>query len=150
VGLRPIVELQETRGGLVDGPRPVCPQNVHELVAAGKLGIALPKRLCEAGPINGQHGDRLGNGLFATTGGVVTICGSDFRVDGVPVPFGAIDATMGRLTGTLCDGSGFDMEFQRSFAGFRLDDSMGQIVLSSDAPVSSQEATWGSLKATFR
>lgn len=55
--------------------------------------------------------------LLVYGGGAVTIFGSDFRLDGIPVGFGAIDAGLGRLTGRLASGDSLDLEFERSVFG---------------------------------
>ncbi len=44
--------------------------------------------------------------------GTMTIFGSDFAIDGVPVPFGDITVATGQLTGTLEDGSPLDNDFE--------------------------------------
>jgi len=45
--------------------------------------------------------------------GIITIFGTDFAVDGVPVGFGPLAAAMGQLTGTLEDGSMLDNDFEQ-------------------------------------
>jgi hypothetical protein len=43
----------------------------------------------------------------------VTIFGTNFAVDGVPVDFGLLPPTTGQLTGTLADGATIDVQFQQ-------------------------------------
>jgi hypothetical protein len=60
-------------------------------------------------------------GSFTTLGAyhdaTVTIVGSGFAVDGVPVPFGDLTAMSGTLTGTLQSGEALDLPFNRFTSG---------------------------------
>jgi hypothetical protein len=63
------------------------------------------------------HGGFFMGSLFdpdfcAESDGVITIFGSEFAVDGVPVPFGDIAVATGLLTGTLEDGSKLLNDFE--------------------------------------
>jgi hypothetical protein len=59
-------------------------------------------------------GGSVGGALQAYDSSSITIIGAGFAVDGVPVDFGPIAATSGRLTGTLSSGEGIDNAFLRS------------------------------------
>jgi sulfatase modifying factor 1 len=55
--------------------------------------------------------------LLADDSSRFTIIGTDFAVDGVPVAYGPISATEGRLTGTLASGEPLDNDFCRGCLG---------------------------------
>jgi hypothetical protein len=57
-----------------------------------------------------------GTGSFfvgASDSSVITLWGSDFEVDGVPAPYGELEALTGTLTGTLLSGDTIDFEFRQ-------------------------------------
>ena len=58
-------------------------------------------------------GGTLGGSLAAGGGSVVTLVGSDFFVDGVPVGYGPLSAESGRISGTLESGDALDADFTR-------------------------------------
>ncbi len=49
--------------------------------------------------------------IWAGGSSVIEIIGSDFMVDGVPVPYGDLTAQTGTLTGTLASGDAIDNTF---------------------------------------
>lgn len=59
-------------------------------------------------------------------GGVVTVYGSSFSLDGSPIGLGELAAGSGRLTGTLASGDTVAIDFERSVFG---DPPSGSIVL---------------------
>jgi hypothetical protein len=58
-----------------------------------------------------MSGGVAGSNLFALDAAKLIIVGSDFKVDGVPVPFGDLAALSGVLTGTLASGDPIDNGF---------------------------------------
>jgi hypothetical protein len=55
--------------------------------------------------------------LGASDSAVIFVVGSDFAVDGTPVPYGDIATLTGRLTGTLAYGHAIDVNFKHAGAG---------------------------------
>ena len=49
-------------------------------------------------------------------GSVIEIIGTDFLVNGIPLPFGDVPFISGDIKGTLADGSAFDTLFSRGFS----------------------------------
>jgi hypothetical protein len=70
------------------------------------------------------HGGSIADHLDPN-GGTITVFGSGFAIDGVPVPFGPIMTSSGNLTGTLASGDGINNPFI-------INPSSGQIILVAE------------------
>ena len=82
----------------------------HSTVAVGGGAIGIDLRSHDASNII-LSGGTVGHELVAFDSSLLTIVGFGFEVDGVPVGFGTLAATSGRLTGTLASGEPIDDAF---------------------------------------
>ncbi len=69
-------------------------------------------------------GGTLGGEVFAGDTATITIIGTDFQVDGVPVPFGDLSAMTGVLTGTLESGDPINHVFYQGGHDYDGDSSL--------------------------
>jgi hypothetical protein len=78
-------------------------------------------------------GGWVGGSLRAEDDSVITIIGNDFEVNGLPVPYGDLEALVGHLTGTLASGHSVDNTFRQG--GY---DDTGTITLVEYVPEPNQ------------